>query len=125
MSDTSAPVDITLTPITEGDTWQGIASIGPVTINGDAPASELASMSLHFVRVNERLPSIKIGSTGVVDAPIVIDNAATWEAHIPIIGPSVFNLKQGDYVGSLRTVDAAGVVLTLYTLHLTVRPEHY
>ena len=80
------PVNITLADAKRGDRWQGISSIGPVLVNGAAPATPLTRVRIQFRK------SGKLGIT--LDSeesegvhPIEISDAETWLIHIPEIQP--------------------------------------
>ena len=75
---TDYAVEIGLGDHRRGDRWPGIASIGPVTINGAAPVDLLARVRMQFRHVGGskvfRLDS-ELGAPA--DAHVVIDDAAS------------------------------------------------
>lgn len=79
---TNAPVKIDLGSHTLGDKWLGIAKIGPVLVNGSTPDGALTRVRMVFEMGSS---SFVLDSDGSVspDAPITIDDAATWEARVP------------------------------------------
>lgn len=83
---TNYAVEIALPDHVRGDRWPGIAAIGPVTIDGAAPTAPLARVRMHLRhwllgRAVYRLDS----DAAERDAPIVIDHAAQWRAHVPAV----------------------------------------
>lgn len=80
MSDYTAPVILPDHKL--GDRWPELV-IGPVLINGAAPAVSLTRVRMHFVQgtTRYRLDS----NASLRDAPITITNASTWIATIPAI----------------------------------------
>ncbi len=81
---TDYSVNIQLATHRLGDKWVGISAIGPVTIGDDAlqPDNALTRVRMHFKKGSDtfRLDS-DAGENP--DAPIVITDAATWEANVP------------------------------------------
>lgn len=127
----SDPPFIELFNLVSGDTWRGIPQIGPVTIQGPddeapvQPSTTLVSVRLNFTREGARSPSIRFGTMDVpdADAPIVIDNAVTWEFSIAPVSPATWTPPAGVYTGHVETTDSDGLVLTIYKLQLTVTPD--
>lgn len=69
-----------------GDEWDGIPIIGPIVVNGVTPALALTKVRCHFVgRESGTVFKISSDAGESPDAPAVIDNATTWEAHIPAV----------------------------------------
>ena len=124
----SDPPLVELYNMLSGDTWRGIPLIGPVTVQepGDLvavqPSAALVSVSLNLTRTGAKSPSITFGTADVagVDAPITIGNAVTWEITIPAVTPAVWTPVPGTYTGQVKTVDADGYVLSVYSLQLVV-----
>jgi len=77
-------VNIDLPDHKRGDRWIGIAAIGPVLIDEETPENELVRLRMQFRRVRGS-EVFTIDTQGSPDAPAVIDDAETWEAHIPEI----------------------------------------
>ena len=80
------PVDIVLNPHVRGDQWAGIGSIGPVTVDGAAPAEALARVKMHFRKVGDNSKALGYGFDSTVTSGfgvIVIGNAATWAVSVP------------------------------------------
>ena len=70
---------ISLADYKVGDRWIGIATIGPVTINGSTPGNTLTRVKMNF-----RLGATTYTLDSSGDSPgITITNAATWTATIP------------------------------------------
>jgi hypothetical protein len=118
------PVAITLDDHYAGDTWIGIAAIGPVefVVGEDPeavepPAELLARCDLQFRdgrdRLGYALSSVAADGVGTIE----ITDTATWEMRIV---PQALPLAAGSWRWDLQTVDAAGTVLTLYAGTLVV-----
>jgi hypothetical protein len=73
---------VTLPDTIRGDRWLGIPAIGPVLIGGVQPTNALTRMRFQFERLGESYVIDSDESTNP-DAPVVIDDDETWEAHIP------------------------------------------
>lgn len=65
------------------DRWPGIASIGPVLINGSQPESPLTRVRMHFQSGFGVKYNLDSDAGQSPDAPILIVNANTWIARIP------------------------------------------
>jgi len=76
-------VKIDLLDHKRGDRWPGIASIGPVLINGSQPAATLTRVRMHFSGPSGQKFKLDSATDPAPNAPIVIDNATTWAVHIP------------------------------------------
>lgn len=83
------PVTIGLENHTLGDIWSGILSIGPITINGVTPAETLAKVRMWLRHTDGTLFKISSDGTETPDGVVTIDNATTWEAHVPEIADFV------------------------------------
>ena len=75
------PQKLSLTPFTEGDTWDGIPSL-TVTINGSPPASALSLVTMRFKK-SGGLESETVQLTSATVGQITITNAATWAITVP------------------------------------------
>ena len=70
---------VTLSDVKVGDAWIGIATIGPVTVNGSTPGNALTRVVMTF-----RLGTTTYTLDSSGDSPgITISDASTWEATIP------------------------------------------
>jgi len=69
---------ISLTDHQVGDRWIGVATVGPVTVNGQTPANALTRVRMTF-----QLGQITYTLDSVGDQGITIDDADSWEASIP------------------------------------------
>ncbi len=67
-----------------GDEWPGIANIGPITIDGQPPTLPLTRIRCHFVHTSKPGVVYRLDSdpSQNPDAPIIIDNATIWQAHV-------------------------------------------
>jgi hypothetical protein len=81
---------VALPGIVSGDRWQGINSIGPVTIDSAQPAVALARVRMQF-RLGAEVFKLDSDAAQNPDAPITITNAATWTATIPGIETGFLN----------------------------------
>lgn len=120
MSDYTATVN--LTDHKRGDKWPGIASIGPVEINEATPTATLARIRAQFVHPTGLVFTLDSDSEAAPDAPIVIDNATTWEASVAEV-QDAFELA-GDWTWDMEfwaTGDTSP--LTLYKGVLTVHDD--
>jgi hypothetical protein len=104
-----------------GDRWPGIGAIGPVVINGNTPPHALTRIRMHFVQKNQvyRLDSDPSTSP---DAPIVIDDADTWSAHIYAV--QSFLPSSGKWEWDMEFYNQGDASpLTLYKGVITVDPD--
>lgn len=101
------PPTYTLQPMVRGDQWRGISSI-TILVNGDPPASTLASARMHF-RLSRDSREIGLGLSSAVAGEITIVSAANWQMSVP---PRSLNLHAGLWGWDLETTSAAGVVKT-------------
>jgi hypothetical protein len=118
----STPVRISLTPHYLGDKWVGIPSIGPVKINGATPTATLARIRMHLVHQNGTVFRLDSDSGETPDAPITINSAANWTAHIPEVQD--FVSAPGKWVWDMefyQTGDTSPI--TLYAGVLNVTPD--
>jgi hypothetical protein len=113
-------VEINLPDHKRGDRWPGIASIGPVLINGAQPTASLSRVRMHFVRREDGLRYQLDSSAGEVpNAPIVISNATTWAVNIP--ETQSFLSKNGEWDWDMEFYQIGKKSpLTLYKGKLTV-----
>jgi len=119
-------VTINLPHHKRGDRWgsydeTGIAApitIGPITINGASPVNALARIRMHL-RLRGETYRLDSDPTALPDAPITIDDAATWTAHIPPIED--FLPYSGDWSWDMEFYeDGTDSPLTFYKGTLTV-----
>jgi hypothetical protein len=116
------PVEISLDPHTEGDKWPGILKIGPVLVNGEAPAEKLARVRMHFRDADGNLAYRLDSEEEQGDGPILIEDEDTWEAAIPEV--AVFPLKAGDHSWDMEFYEGEDETpLTFYNGTLTVLPD--
>lgn len=78
------PASYTLPAHLEGDIWEGLL-IGPVTINGTAPAVALASARIHFRKAPTDLQPAYVLSTAPTagQGSLTLLDAATWLVRAP------------------------------------------
>lgn len=110
------PQKLTLTPFTEGDTWDGIPSI-TITINGAQPSSALSVVTLRFKKSGGLLSDV-VELTSATPAQITITNAATWTLTVP--AQIVADLTAGKWDWRMKFTDAAGKKRTYLADQITV-----
>ena len=113
-----SPETVFFEPCVEGDDWEGVPTVGPVTFNGQQPSAALSSARLVFYESIITYPELVLTSGA---GNIVIEDAVTWEMSIPIVPAESFTLKAGTYKWVIETTDADGVVRSLYKGILEVR----
>lgn len=111
---------ITLFEIDTGDTWPGIAVIGPIVANDPdnpgqtiAPSTTLVYAELALTKVGAKTPALFLTTD---DGGITIGNAVTWELSVPKVSPEDFAPTEGKYEGSFKTRDDEGTVQTCYDI---------
>jgi len=110
------PAVVNLTPIVEGDTWDGISVSW--SSNGTAFDSPLASVTMEF-----RTPAgVSTQTLSTAAGTIVIDDANAWEISIPEL---VLTLTDNIWHWSITTVDTAGIIKTRVVGTLPILPEEY
>lgn len=110
------PQQLSLTPFTEGDTWDGIPSM-TITVNGAAPASALSSVIMRFKK-NGGTDAELVELTSATPAQITITNAATWTLTVP--AQIVAGLTAGKWDWRMKFTDAAGKKRTYLADQITV-----
>lgn len=119
------PVTINLYPHQEGDSWLGIATIGPVLVNGVQPLHQLARIKMKFRRGSEHGPLLAAfdSDAGAIAAgalPITIDDPVTWQASIDQVDVADFPALEGSYYWDMKFTDTEGITLTFFAGVLTV-----
>jgi len=140
------PVAITLDPMTEGDSWDGIPVIAPtfghwtdpVAKTGwvdDNPPGTLVKARLFFRRegfkdVQLHCESVTFGeSRDEIDQPIIIDHNGTnspptWALHIDPMGFDSFPLTAGTWTGDFEFIFGDGSQKkTYYRITQVVNPQ--
>ena len=113
-------VQIDLPNHKRGDRWPGIASIGPVLINGVQPAAALTRVRMHFLKSGGGDKFTLDSDAGQSpSAPIVIGNATTWAVSIPAV--ENFLAVSGKWSWDMEFYQTGNTSpLTLYKGDLTV-----
>lgn len=117
---------IDLAPHTEGTTWEGISSIGPITFSdglGDpfTPPNPIDDAWCQFRRGGPDGPvALSFSTAGDPHIPITLVSAANWELSIPPVSYDKIPLKHGPYHWSLKIKDSAGTIYPIYEGVLTV-----
>jgi hypothetical protein len=122
---TDYAVTINLPTHKRGDEWPGIPVIGPIIIDGTTPAEELTRIRCHFVcRSTPALVyRLDTDTEAEPDAPIIIDDAVNWEAHVPPIYTG-FLSESGEWEWDMEFYrDGRTVPITLYKGVLTVKKD--
>lgn len=116
------PVQVNLPPHYRGDRFPGFQKIGPITINGSAPADHLTRIRAQFRRAGGAVFTFDSDASASPDAPITILDAALWEATVP--GVNDFVPKPGiwDWDMEFHTDGELGPI-TLYRGSLYVRDD--
>lgn len=110
------PQKLSLTPFTEGDTWDGIPSL-TITINGAPPASNLSLVTMRFKRAGG-LESDVVELTSATPGQITISSAANWQITVP--AQIVPTLTTGKWDWRMKFTDAAGKKRTYLADQITV-----
>jgi type 1 fimbria pilin len=105
------PASITLTPIVEENTWDGLTVSW--TSDGTAFADPLASVIMEFKDAQD----VAAQTLDSADGGIVIDDANAWEITIPA---TILTLSAGVWKWSITTTDTEGVVKTRIAGELTI-----
>lgn len=112
-------VNIDLHDHKRGDKWIGIGNIGPVLINNEQPLLSLSRIRMHLRSRKGSLFTIDSNTDLSPDATGVIDNATTWEAHIPEV--ENFVQEDGNWDWDMEFYESGKATpLTLYKGVLTV-----
>lgn len=109
------PSKLALQDFTAGDTWEGIPSI-TIRVNGAAPASDIASVTMRFKQAN--LVPGDVVELSSAAGKITIVNANTWEISVP--EQLVPGLTHGKWMWRIRITDAAGKKATYLADELCV-----
>ena len=110
------PQKLTLTPFTEGDTWDGIPSL-TVTINGAQPSSALSVVTMRFKKSGGNESDV-VELTSATVGQITISNAAAWVVSVP--AQIVAGLTAGKWDWRMQFTDAAGKKRTYLAEQITV-----
>lgn len=92
-----------LPSVKRGDTWDGVPQL-QITIGGEAPSGDLASVRLHF-RSRPDAPGDPALELGSATGEIVILDAAAWQIRIP---EQILALEPGTWVYDMETVSSTG-----------------
>jgi hypothetical protein len=115
-------VEIPLNDHRRGDKWPGIPSIGPVLINGAQPDDPLARVRMQFRHTTGARFRLDSDASADRDAPIVIDDAAAWEASVPEVAS--FLPRAGSWSWDMEFYETGDTApLTLYKGTLVVHPD--
>lgn len=116
----SYPVTITLPNHVAGDQWEGIATIGPILVDGATPSGTLTRIRMQL-RYKAMVFTIDSNSAANPDAPATISNAATWVATVPAIAG--FLPTPGEWRWDMEFYKSGSLWKTLYSGALTVLPN--
>jgi hypothetical protein len=118
------PALVKLEDHVSGDTWQGVAIIGPIQIqSGDTLVDfpyPVSSARMKLTKQGCNKTPLTVASSGECDAPITITSAPTWAMAIPPVSPDIWTPNPGRYSGHFEVTDTQGTVLTIYDIHLNV-----
>jgi hypothetical protein len=98
-----------------GDSWVGI-TVGPVLVDGVAPASAIASVKMQFRDKNGTLGYEFNDDPATGEGTVTIDAAATWEISVlkqalPLTVTA--GKKSQNWYWDIEITDEAGAVLTV------------
>ena len=124
--DIQSPVSGSLRPVSSlaphylsGGPWQGIESIGPVTVNGSPMPSSAVSVTMEFSRTADFCEDSILKTLTSDDGEIIIQDAALWLFEVPdqplVIAP-------GMWYWMVRVTAADGSVTVIYVGSLIVYP---
>lgn len=122
-SNSTPPAQFNLDDHVQGDTWEGITLIGPVTINGAAPALPLASATLTFRRSYSDFEPAYVLTTGTPpqgQGQMTLQSAAEWRLSVPA---QPLPLKAATWRWDVTMVDSAGGTYTYVGGLLKVTPR--
>ena len=104
------PTTVNLPDHTLGDTWEGV-TIGPIVIDGAAPAYPVVSCELQVTR-NGAVEYELNNAPGAGEGTVVINNAALWTFTV---APLILGVSEAaKYKWRFRATDSAGTVRTFY-----------
>lgn len=112
---------LTLDSVTEGDSWIGIPSIGPVLFDGAYSANALERASLVFTR--NGVAGLSFDSADNGSLPLTITNENEWLMTVPPVGFPDFTLGAGEWTGRLRLISNGTGKLTVCEFVLPVDPH--
>lgn len=106
---------IILVPYILGEIWDGIASVGPVLINGLQPVHALSSVRMVLYWSYKKSAAV-VFSTNPSDGQgeITISDAFTWELTVEPTQAEIMNLHPGTWLWDMYATDTAGHEITLY-----------
>lgn len=108
---------ISLADTKVGDRWVGIATIGPVTVNGSTPGNALTRVVMTF-----RLGAATYTLDTAGDSPgITISDASTWEVTIP--ARDSFLSRAGLWSWNMEFHFGSASVWTLYKGEIRVHDD--
>ena len=101
--------------------WDGIESIGPITLNGEQMASDAVRAWLEFSPYSDgSCPTYIIDSNVVVGRGLVgIDSAPLWMFSV---APQRILLTQGLWYWSFKVTDTEDITHSVYAGRFVVRP---
>lgn len=114
------PAIVQLAAHVEGDSWQGIPTIGPFVINDAPPATPAARVRLRLSRVPPVVGATREFDSLGEDAEIEIVDAATWEFSLPRVHFSKFTLPAGKYEGQLEITDTNDYRMTTHEVRMVI-----
>jgi hypothetical protein len=113
---------ISLPDTVRGDRWPGIGAIGPVTFDGVPSAALLTRVRMHFVHSSGGVFRCDSEVAASPNAPIVIDDAADWTAHIDAI--DTFLNRTGAWKWDMEFYSAGATApLTLFRGEIQVHDD--
>lgn len=137
------PVEITLDPMTEGDSWDGIPVIGPIVFRHydpedeaagedgyviDDPPGPLVAARLTFARKDEAVNVLVCSSDVTAPAPsgqhpITITDAETWALVVPPMDYADFPMTAGTWEADFEFFWGTGHKKTYYRITQVIKPR--
>lgn len=119
-----APVNqFTLSALVAGDTWRGIGLIGPITVDGQAPASAIVSARMSFRRDYRDVTPAYVLVTGtppVGQGQLTVLDAVAWTLTAPA---QPLPLPPRVWFWQLEITDATSKVWTMLGGSIEVSPD--
>jgi len=103
----SLPAQIDLTPVIQGDTWDGLTV--SMSSTGTAFGSNLSTVKMTF---KDSTGTVALALTSATSSEILITSASSWTFNV--VG-RVLSLAADTYSWGIETTDAGGVIKTRLT----------
>lgn len=111
----SAPYQVTLTPIVQGDTWDGLQC--SFSSDGTAFADDLSLVRFQF-QDEDGTSALTLSSA--VSGEVTINDAANWTFTVE---PRIISIEPGTYSIGIETTDSAGIKKTRIAGTIEIIPD--